>query len=149
MQSRLKISLVCFIFLLLFAPLLSDAKMVSIIKEGVNIRSGPSTSSQVQWQVDKGFPLQVIGSRGKWYQVRDFENDKGWVYAPLTTRKGHLVVKRPVVNIRSGAGTNYPVVSRAKYGVVFRLLTEGGDWVKVRHKSGVTGWVARRLLWGG
>ncbi|MFH2122190.1 MAG: SH3 domain-containing protein [Pseudomonadota bacterium] len=122
--------------------------MVSIIREGINIRSGPSTRSPVKWKVDKGFPLKVIGSKGKWYKVLDFENDEGWVYAPLTTRKAHLVVKKPVINIRSGPGPNYRIVTQAKHGVVFQTLTEVKGWVKVRHESGVTGWVARRLLWG-
>ncbi len=149
MRSLLNVSFLCFISFVFFAPLSSGARMVSIVKEGVNIRSGPSTSAQVQWQVDTGFPLQVIDSKGKWYKVRDFENDVGWVYAPLTMRKDYLVVKRPVVNIRSQPGVKSPIVSQAKYGVVFHALTESGDWVKVRHDSGVTGWVARRLLWGG
>lgn len=148
MYSQLKISLLCFVFLFLCGPLVSSAKMVSVNKEGVNIRSAPSTGSLVKWQVDKGFPFKVIGSRGKWYKVRDFENDEGWVYAPLTFSKAHLVVKKPVINIRNGPGPSYPIVSQAKYGVVFRTLAEVKGWVKVEHESGVSGWVARRLLWG-
>ncbi len=149
MQSPLNVSLLCFIFFFFFDPLCLDAKMVSIVKEGVNIRSGPSTSAQVKWQVGKGFPLQVIESKGKWYKVKDFENDVGWVYAPLTIRKDYLIVKRPEINIRSKPDVNSSIVFKAKYGVVFHSTTEVGDWVKVRHDSGVTGWVARRLLWGG
>jgi len=149
MQFPLNVFLLCFVSFFFMNPLSSDAKMVSIIKEGVNIRSGPSTSAQVQWQVDKGFPLKVIESKGKWYKVRDFENDVGWVYAPLTIRKNYLVVKRPVINVRSKPAVNSPIVSKAEYGVVFHSLAESGEWVKVRHESGVTGWVARRLLWGG
>ncbi|MDD3815048.1 MAG: SH3 domain-containing protein [Desulfocapsaceae bacterium] len=148
MYSQLKIVLIFFLFFFLCDPLSSGAKMVSINREGVNIRSGPSTRSQVKWKVDKGFPLKVIGRKGKWYKVRDFENDEGWVYAPLTIRKAHLVVKKPVINIRRGPGPNYRIITQAKHGVVFQTLTEVKGWVKVRHESGVTGWVARRLLWG-
>ncbi len=148
MYSQFKIFLIFLVFLLFCAPLSSGAKMVSINREGVNVRSGPSTRSQVKWKVDKGFPLKVIGSKGKWYKVLDFEKDEGWVYSPLTTHKAHLVVKKPVINIRSGPGPHYRIVTKAKHGVVFQTLTEVKGWVKVRHESGVTGWVARRLLWG-
>ncbi len=148
MHSPLKTSLVWFVFFLLVAPMAASAKMVSINRDEVNIRSGPSTRYRVKWQVGQGFPLRVIGSRGQWYKVRDFEKDVGWVYAPLTSRQAHLVVKKSVVNLRSGPGTNYSVVTQAKYGVVFRTLKRTKGWVKVRHESGVTGWVARKLLWG-
>ncbi|MDA3785329.1 MAG: SH3 domain-containing protein [Deltaproteobacteria bacterium] len=70
----------------------ASAKMVSVNRDDVNIRSGPSTKYRVTWQVGKGFPLKVIGSSGKWYKVRDFENDVGWIYAPLAHRQAHLVV---------------------------------------------------------
>ena len=39
-------------------------------------------------------------------------------------------------------------IGKAKYGVVFTTLQRSKNWVKVRHESGKTGWVARSLLWG-
>jgi SH3-like domain-containing protein len=148
MHAKLKTALVCGLCCLLLWPFAANAKMVSIKEEDVNIRSGPSTRYRVKWQVGKGFPLKVIGSRGKWYKVRDFEKDEGWVYAPLTSRQAHLVVKKPVINLRSGPGTRYRVVSQARYGVVLQTEKRVKGWVKVRHASGVSGWVARKLLWG-
>lgn len=134
--------------LLTFWGSVAQARMISIDRDVVNIRTGPSTRYRVKWEVGRGFPLRIIGSRGNWYKVRDFESDVGWVYKPLTSRKAHLVVKKPLVNIRSGPGTGYRIVNQAKYGVVFRTLKRVRGWVKVRHESGTTGWVARRLLWG-
>lgn len=148
MRSPLKRVLIGLLCSLLFWPMAASAKMVSVNRDDVNIRSGPSTKYRVTWQVGKGFPLKVIGSSGKWYKVRDFENDVGWIYAPLAHRQAHLVVKKQVVNVRKGPGTNYPLVTQAKYGVVFRTEKRVKGWVKVRHASGVTGWVARKLLWG-
>lgn len=136
------------ILLVLLTGSTAGAKMVSIDREEVNLRAGPSTKYKVKWELGKGFPLMVIGSKGSWYKVRDFENDEGWVYAPLTSRKAYLVVKKKVVNVRSGPGTKYPIVAQAKYGVVFRTVKRGKGWVMVEHESGVSGWVARKLLWG-
>ena len=126
----------------------AQAKMVSINSSEVNLRAGPSTSYRVKWVLGKGFPLQVIRTKGKWYKVRDFENDEGWVYSPLTSRKAHMIVKKKVVNIRSGPGTRYRVVAKAKYGVVFRTLKQVKGWAEVQHEKGVSGWVSRKLLWG-
>jgi SH3-like domain-containing protein len=127
--------------------------MVSVSGEKVNLRQAPSTQSPIIWELGKGFPLKVIGSKGNWLKVSDFENDVGWVYKSLVSRKPHLVVKtnrnsRVRVNIRSGPGTKYKIVGKAEYGVVFETLKRGDGWVKVRHEKGLTGWIKRSLLWG-
>lgn len=136
-----------FVHLLLVAGAV-QAKMVSVNRPMVNMRSGPGLNSSVAWQLDRGYPLQVIGTRGRWYRVRDFEGDVGWVYAPLTSLQPHVVVKKAKVNIRSGPGTRYRVVAKANKGVVFRTVKSIKGWIKVRHHDGVTGWVARHLVWG-
>ena len=128
-------------------------RMVSVAGEKVNLRKGPSTQEPIIWELGKGFPLQVIGSKGSWLKVSDFENDVGWVYKKLVSRKPHLVVKTNRnssvrVNIRSGPGTKYEIVGKAEYGVVFETLERKADWVKVRHEEGLTGWIKRSLLWG-
>lgn len=148
MAAPVRLVLLLTAVLFLLGGTVAEAKMVSINRDEVNMRSGPSTGFKVKWELGKGFPLKVVGSKGKWYKVRDFENDVGWVYAPLTNRKAHLIVKKKILNIRSGPGTKYRVVAKARYGVVFRTLKCVRGWVKIKHPSGVTGWAARRLLWG-
>ena len=127
--------------------------MVSVSGEKVNLRKGPSTSDPIIWELGKGFPLKVVGSKGRWYKVSDFENDVGWIYKNLVSRKPHLIVKvnknsKDQINIRSGPGTAYQVVGKAQYGVVFETLQRKSGWVKVRHETGFTGWIKRSLLWG-
>lgn len=148
MQTSAKLFLIGALLIFFFSGTGTEAKMVSTNQEVVNIRSAPSTSSPVRWQLGKGFPLKVISSSGNWYKVSDFEKDAGWIYAPLTSSTAHLIVKTTVVNLRSGPGTSYRIIGKAKYGVVFRTLKRVKGWVKVQHKSGLSGWVARRLLWG-
>lgn len=146
MSFKFSFFLICFLGFVL--PAVCLARMVSISADEVNVRESPSTKSQIKWVLGKGFPLQVISSKGKWLKVRDFENDTGWVYEPLTSRKGHMVVKKKIVNIRSGPGTKYRIKAQAKYGVVFQTLKQIDGWAKVRHQNGTTGWISRKLLWG-
>jgi SH3-like domain-containing protein len=91
----------------------------------------------------------VISRQGRWLKVRDFENDTGWVYRPLTGKTPHHIVKARIVNIRSGPGTNTKVLGQAQYGELLRTVEKRKAWVKVRQpSSGVQGWVSRPLLWG-
>lgn len=136
------------LLLLLLIPAAQAREMVSVARDEINMRSGPGTGHEVIWQLSRGYPLQVLGRKGRWLRVRDFENDEGWVYRSLTGKRQHYVVKSKIVNIRSAPGTRSRIVGKAEYGEVLRTLENRKDWVKVRRDGGPVGWVARRLLWG-
>lgn len=129
------------------------AAMVSVVGDNVNLRSGPGTKYSVKWKYGSGFPLRVLKEQGSWVQVEDFEGDSGWLYKKLTSKTGHMIVKvnknqNKKINIRSGPGTKYNIVGKAYYGVVFKTIKQESAWAKVRHDSGLEGWVKRSLLWG-
>ena len=87
-----------------------------------NMRTSAGTRHDSLWLLSRGYPLQVIGKRGKWVKVRDFESDEGWVYRPLTSARPHHVVKASTANVRSGPGTRTRVIGRHAYGEVVRTL---------------------------
>lgn len=155
-SSPKRVPWILFLLLLLTWTICGQASaitMVSVAGEKVNLRKGPSTQYPITWELGKGFPLRVIGSKGNWLKVSDFESDVGWIYKNLVSKKPHLIVKmnknsKGRINIRSGPGTKYKIVGKAEYGVVFETLKRGNGWVKVRHETGLTGWIKRSLLWG-
>jgi len=150
--SRFKIIISIF-FLSCFVINPAYAKMRSIDGEKVQLRSGPGTKYSSKWEYGNGFPLKVLSQKGSWVKVKDFENDTGWVFNKYLTPKPHMIVKvnkgkKKKINIRSGPGTKYKTVGRAYYGVVFETLGQKNGWAKVKHESGLTGWIKRSLLWG-
>ncbi|WP_313951330.1 SH3 domain-containing protein [Accumulibacter sp.] len=122
--------------------------MVSIKGSIVNMRSGPTTRSEILWQLKRGYPLQVLKQKGRWLQVRDFENDKGWVARALTNRTPHYIVKASKANMRSGPGTRYRLVGKTQRYDLLRTRGAKAGWVKVERSDGVKGWISKRLLWG-
>ena len=122
--------------------------MISVANEKINLRAKPDTNSNVLWEYGKGFPLRIIKTKGNWYKVVDFENDRGWVYKKLVGKQPHMVVKKKLVNIRSGPGAKYKLVGKANYGVVFKTLEQRPGWAKVKHENGLIGWIRRDLVWG-
>ncbi len=143
-------SLLCSTFtittLLLVTPALA-AEYISVKKDGVNIRSGPSTNKEILWEVFKDFPLEIIKRQKDWIQAKDFEGDQGWIYATLVSKKKRAIVKVNTANMRIGPAKNYELVATVKYGVVFTPLEKEGDWIKVKHEDGTTGWIFKKLLW--
>ena len=124
-------------------------QFVSVSAREANVRSGPGTQHDVHWSLSRGYPLQVIARRGEWLQVRDFEKDTGWVHRSLTGKSAHMTVKARVANLRQQPRTGARLAGKLAYGDVVRTLERRGDWVRVRQDNGKTGWVARKLLWGG
>ena len=123
MFRRLHAFLLAAFVLLLGAASTAHARdMVSIAREEVNMRSAPGTRSEVQWALSRGYPLQVLSRRGQWLQVRDFENDRGWVLRSLTARTPHHVVKARVANLRATPSTRGRLVGKATRGEVLRTI---------------------------
>lgn len=123
-------------------------ELVSVRSDNTNWRNGPGTQYGVEWVLQRGYPLKVIGTRGDWLHVQDFERDKGWIARRLTSDAPHSVVKVKTALLRSRPSTGSRILARLDYGEVLRHLEANADWIKVRRKGGLRGWVARRLLWG-
>ena len=137
---------------LCFAALLNTSahaqSMVSVKGSTLNMREGPGTHTAVLWELKRGYPLQITERKGSWVRVRDFEGDTGWVARSLTGSTPHHVVKSQVANLRSGPGTQHRIVGRLEYGELLRTREKRADWVRVERSEGVSGWIAKRLLWG-
>jgi SH3-like domain-containing protein len=51
------------------------------------------------------------------------------------------------VNMRAEANTNSAVIASVDRGVVMTVLETQGQWVKLKHSSGLIGWIYKPLLW--
>nr|MBF0223566.1 SH3 domain-containing protein [Desulfobulbaceae bacterium] len=92
--------------LLISSPALAT-EYISVKKDGVNIRSGPSTNKEILWEVFKDFPLEVVKRQKDWIEAKDFEGDQGWIYEPLAEKNKRVIVKVNTANLRIGPAQNY------------------------------------------
>lgn len=122
------------------------AEFVSVVKDGVNLRSGPATGNEVLFQLPAGYPLKVLARKGKWLKVSDFENDKGWIFNALVSKTPYVIVKVKECNARKGPGTNYPKVGSLAREVILKKVSRKGAWIKISHPK-LTGWVHSKLVW--
>ncbi len=135
---------------LLITPFSSlSADSVSVLKDGVNIRTAPGTDNPVYMEVFKDYPLKVLKRQGDWLKVSDFENDQGWIYASLVSsqKKTVIISAKNRANMRTSPSTSGQIVARIDRGVVLILLERQGEWVKVRHEGGSEGWIYAPLVW--
>jgi SH3-like domain-containing protein len=61
------------------------AKIPAVItrNDACNIRSGPGTSHNILFSVEKGIPFKVLKREGSWIHIEHADGDKGWIHKSL------------------------------------------------------------------
>ncbi|MCD4719923.1 MAG: SH3 domain-containing protein [Desulfobacula sp.] len=133
---------------LLILPGLVFAQERLSVKSGIaNMRSGPGTKYDVLWQVEQYHPVTIVKKKGNWYKIKDFENDEAWLHKSLLGKIAGVITMKDKCNVRSGPGTNSPVVFTVEKGVPFKVLTRKGNWINIEHADGDVGWIYKTLVW--
>ena len=69
-----------------------------------------------------GWPVKVLSTKGNWYQIVDYEDDKGWIFHTLVKKNDTVIVNvQKTGNMRSGPGKNNAVIAEVERGVVLTL----------------------------
>jgi len=135
-------------FCLFYALTCQAAEFLTVSKDNVNVRKGPGTQHPVVMELFEGWPLKVLSKKGDWYEIVDYENDKGWIHSSLVRKNDTVIVNvNKTGNMRSGPGKNNPVIAEVERGVVLTRVSSKDKWVKVKHSQGTVGWIYQTLLW--
>ena len=65
------------------ASLLDKTSTVIVRVRRCNVRSGPSTDTEIAFTVDRGIPFKVLQKKGRWFEVEHADGDKGWIFETL------------------------------------------------------------------
>ncbi len=136
---------------------ITDSVLITPSIDGLNVRSGPSTSFSSIEQINQGEQYVKLGSEGDWVKIQLKNGDEGWTASwrvkevthtpsPLPpTKKRTAIVKIPSLNVRSGPDSTYSIVGQLTEGESLHIVEQKGDWFHVEGKQ-VNGWVANWLV---
>ncbi len=139
-----------FFSLILLAAMPASAtgeERLSVKASIANMRSGPGTETAVMWQVEQYHPVIVIEKKGNWYKIKDFENDVAWLHKSLLDNAESVITHKDKCNVRSKPDTNSTILFTVDRGVPFKVLEKKGEWIRIRHVDGDTGWIHNSLVW--
>jgi uncharacterized protein YraI len=142
---------------------------IGVVNTGaVNVRTGPSYNNPVITIAYQGYTFNLLGrsADSAWANVRMVDGTVGWVHfsalninvpvsslpvvsAPTPPAGGPTaVVNTGALNVRSGPGVQFNIISAVYSGHVVQMLGRNADgsWVQVRLFSGQEGWVNGRFL---
>lgn len=141
-------------FLMLFAGLAFSFSALALEFRSVVLAKAitydaPSKEASKLYILGGGYPVEVIVNLGDWIKVRDNQGGLSWVESKsLSAKRTVLVLAKTDIKIAEDAAS--ALVATVEKDVVLELLAGGANnnWVKVKHRDGVTGFVQVDKLWG-
>ncbi|RDY24053.1 peptidoglycan endopeptidase [Romboutsia maritimum] len=134
----------------------------------LNIRSGTGTSYSILGKANFGEIVDIIQKSNGWYKIKLSNGTIGWGSSEyidestgqssnnttkpdtsdntsISNQRGKIIAS-PRLNIRSGAGTNYSVISKVDYKEVVDLVAKSNGWYKIKLANGITGWGSSQYI---
>lgn len=144
----------------------ADEKKAFVTASALNVRTESSINSSIITKVYKGEVVKIIESSNGWYKIKTNSGVVGWSSANyLKINQGSIssevdkptqqefnlnnkigIVNARTLNLRSGAGTNYSVISRLKRDESVNIIEESNGWYKVKTSSGQIGWSSSKYI---
>ncbi|MDR1619207.1 MAG: SH3 domain-containing protein [Clostridiales bacterium] len=122
-----------------------SSQKIYMAKETTHLYSYPGTGAARLAVYDKGAPVHVIGTLGRYWLTAHVDDIYGYVRvkhlaagAPegaaksaLTKATGQAVIQDDIIaNFRSGPGTSFPVIAELAAGTPVTLQEVSGNWYK-------------------
>lgn len=119
----------------------------------VALRAGASTSCAKIANIKSGKKVTVIGKNGNWYLVKLSDGTNGFMSANYIktsavtpSGKTYATVTASNLNMRSGAGTGYKIMTTLKKGTKVEIIAKySSSWWVVKYGS-YTGYMSAKYL---
>ena len=127
----------------------------TVTADALNVRSGPSTSYGITTKLYKGDKVEILETSNGWHKIKASNGKIGWVsgdyikvYSGSTSQTSYkATVTATSLNVRSGAGTSYSVITKLSKGTVVDVIESASNgWKKIKTSNGTTGWVSGDYL---
>lgn len=121
----------------------------SIGEPAAVLYDAPSTKARRLWVLSRGYPVQVAVSIEGWTKVRDAAGDLSWVETRALSSARTVLVRAAMGTMRDGPSETGAVVLRVGRDVVLDMVDPpAGEWVRVRHRDGATGFIHANQVFG-
>ena len=140
----------CFLtFFFLFLPLhgFSEEIFLSLKKNKVNVRYGPSFESPIKFIYKKiNLPIKQIDKKENWRRIIDLKNNSGWIHSSQLMSTNSIIPLEDKVLFNKPSIFSKPI-AKIKRGRVLIVTKCTESWCKI--KSGKKkGWIKIDNIWG-
>ena len=147
MQINFKKLLIIFFFLNLPTEIIAEEIFLSLKKNKVNVRYGPSFESPVKYIYKKiNLPIKQIDKKENWRRIIDFKNNSGWIHWSQLKKINSIIPLEDKILFKKPSYFSKPL-AKIKKGRVLIVQKCAGAWCKIKSEN-FNGWVKTDNIWG-
>jgi len=136
-----------FCFIIFITSSVAEETFVSLKKNKVNVRYGPSFDSDIKYVYKKiNLPLKQIDQKENFRRIIDLKNNSGWIHISQLKKNNSVITIQNKVLFKKPSSFAKPIaqIEKGRLLIVDKCLEK---WCKI--KSGVNeGWIKTNDIWG-
>ena len=135
------------IFILLISISSADEIFVSLKKNKVNVRYGPSFDSEVKYVYKKiNLPLKQIDKKENFRRIIDFKNNSGWIHISQLKKNNSVIATQDKILFKNPTSFAKPI-ALLKEGRLLILKKCEQKWCEISSGE-FKGWIQTDNIWG-
>ena len=149
MLVQLIIKKIYILFFLLFFSHISFANeiFVSLKKNKVNVRYGPSFESDIKYVYKKiNLPLKQIDKKENFRRIIDLKNNSGWIHISQLKKSNSVIATKDKVLFKKPTSFAKPI-AQIKEGRLLIVEKCEQNWCKITSEK-FEGWIKTDNIWG-
>ena len=149
MILKIKIKEISILFYLLFFCTISSANeiFVSLKKNKVNVRYGPSFDSDIKYVYKKiNLPIKQIDKKENFRRIIDLKNNSGWIHVSQLKKNNSVISTKDKILFNKPTSFAKPL-ALLKEGRLLILEKCEDKWCYIK-TGNYQGWVNNLHLWG-
>ena len=149
MILKIKIKEISILFYLLFFCTISSANeiFVSLKKNKVNVRYGPSFDSDIKYVYKKiNLPIKQIDKKENFRRIIDLKNNSGWIHISQLKKINSVISTNDKILFKKPSSFAKPI-AQIKKGRLLILQKCEKNWCKIKSND-YEGWIKNEYIWG-
>ena len=139
--------LIIFLQLFFFSIASSEEIFLSLKKNKVNVRYGPSFKSPIKYIYKKiNLPIKQIDKKENFRRIIDFKNNSGWIHISQLKKINSMIAIKDKILFKKPSNFSKPV-AKLKKGRLLIVLKCQDNWCKIKTDK-FTGWTEYKNTWG-
>ena len=122
-------------------------KFLSLKKNKVNVRYGPSFDSKIKYIYMKiDLPVKQIDKKENFRRIVDLKNNSGWIHVSQLKKSNSVIILENKILFKKSSNFSFPV-ARIEKGRLLIIKKCENNWCKVTTDN-YTGWIKAKNIWG-
>ena len=148
MQLKSRI-FIWFLFLsfLFINQLNSQEKFLSLKKNKVNVRYGPSFESEIKYIYNKiNLPIKQIDKKDNFRRIIDLKNNSGWIHVSQLRKSNSIIILENKILFKKPSNLSKPI-ARLENGRLLVVKKCENNWCNIKTDN-YFGWIKSDNVWG-